>query len=474
MKNLYITCAFYARTFELATLNPYYFSTLSKQIRDSIVVMDKILWECYEAAHKNTYETNNVHVVVYEDLQAIPNSTNAIFIHKNHLDTFIDAQIKNVYIIGGATLFERYMGKAAKVYATIIDSSSHTSLANTNNNAPRFPINNFNRYVIEDAFDETPISSVGDNVTVLRRVTYKFSPRSPHGEYSYLALITNILSQNTTRPDRTHVGTYSVFGPQLRFDISTCIPLLTTKFVTYKTILKELLFFLKGETDSHKLEAEKVTIWKGNTSREFLDKRGLSHYREGLMGPMYGCNWRHFGGRYNAQTGTSHGGFDQLHHLLQGLREDPYSRRHMITTFDPSTVSQCVLAPCHGIVTQFYVDEGVTPTHEKTLSCHVYCRSSDIFLGLPFNIASYAILTYIIAAKCDMTPKDLIITMGDAHIYTNHIQQVQEQLARPPLPFPILEVSEQVKDKPFEELNIDDFALKGYLHHPSIHAPMAV
>ena len=293
-----------------------------------------------------------------------------------------------------------------------------------------------------------------------------------HGENEYHTLLKKILLTGQEREDRTNIGTISIFGHQMSFDISNSFPLLTTKFVNFKSVLHELLFFLRGETNSKILEDKGVSIWKGNTTREFLNKRGLHSYQEGEMGPMYGWNWRFFGRKYrDTSSSCKNEGYDQIQHLLRQLISDPFSRRHMITTFDPSTIDQCVLAPCHGIVTQFYVEK---VEQNYLLSCHVYCRNSDVFLGLPFNIASYALLTYILAKKCNYYPYKLIISTGDTHIYNTHIEQVKKQLLRGILPFPNVYVCDSIKEKALEDISSDDFMLKGYIHHPFIPADMAV
>jgi len=300
-----------------------------------------------------------------------------------------------------------------------------------------------------------------------------------HEEYNYISLLKTILKEgNQEREDRTHVGTCSIFGPQIEFDISRSIPVLTTKFLPWKMVLKELLWFLKGHTDAKELEAQGVPIWKGNSTREFLDQRGLGHYEVGDIGPMYGYNWRHWGHPYEGcqkdYTGT---GYDQLEQLIEAIKKDPFSRRHLLTTYNPGEVGKSVLAPCHGVSTIFYVTKNKGESEgagQNYLSCKVVCRSSDSFLGLPFNIASYAMLTYIIAMKCDLKPLKLIVSMGDAHIYNNHMRQVGEQLGRKPFPFPILKMSETIRDKDWKDIQVSDFDLVGYLYHPTIKAPMAV
>ena len=282
----------------------------------------------------------------------------------------------------------------------------------------------------------------------------------------YHSLLKQLLNESEVRPDRTGTGTLSVFGGMLKFDLRESVPFVTTKTLYYRSVILELLSFLRGETDASKVGSK---IWDGNTTREFLDSRGLTDYRVGDMGPMYGHTFRNFGAEYKGcdESEESDKGFDQIENLIRQIRRDPHSRRHVITTFDPSVVDRCVLMPCHGIAIQFYVCG-------NQLSCSVYCRSSDAFLGLPFNIASYAVLTYIVAAKCDLGPGDLIVYLGDAHVYKNHVDAVKEQLSREILPYPKLTLSPEVKTKDWSEITIDDFTVTGYSPHPAIRAPMAV
>ena len=307
-----------------------------------------------------------------------------------------------------------------------------------------------------------------------RHIKFTYTSKR-HDEHVFLDLLQDILKNGNKRDDRTCVGTCSVFARQLRFNISNSIPVITTKFLPWKMILKELLWFLRGETDSKTLESQGVHIWKENSSRDFLDKRDLNTYREGDIGPMYGFAWRHWGASYYGCDADYIGkGYDQITELVKGLKNDPYSRRHLLTTFNPSDVQKSALAPCHGVTTMFYVEKDMSGDSKGHLSCHVVCRSSDTFLGLSFNIASYSILTYIIAKKCDMKPNELIVSTGDTHIYNTHVQQVNTQLSRTPLPFPILKVSDDVRDKEIHNISLDDFDLIGYIHYPTIKAPMAI
>lgn len=321
----------------------------------------------------------------------------------------------------------------------------------------------------------------GENITVYTLNTSWCNKM--HEEHAYLDLMNRILqTQNhhdNVRPDRTGTGTLSMFAPNpLRFSLSNqhadhILPMYTTKFVSFKATLLELLWILKGQTDSKLLESQGVKIWRDNTSRDFLDKRGLTYYKEGDTGPLYanlrlfncdykGCEHNHLLSREDT------GGVDQLARIIENIKKDPFSRRHIMTTFNPATVDQCALYPCHGIVIQFYVDG------KNELSCHVYIRSNDMFLGNPFNVTSYALLTHIVAMYTNMRARTLVISFGDAHIYANHVQQVNQQLLRSPLPFPLIKINDDIKNKPIESLEASDFELIGYMHHPSIKATMAI
>jgi thymidylate synthase len=238
-------------------------------------------------------------------------------------------------------------------------------------------------------------------------------------------------------------------------DISKSFPLLTTKRVFWSGVAEELLFFISGKTDTKILEEKGVNIWKGNTSREFLDKRGLQHLEEGEYGKSYGYQWRHFGDKV-----------DQLQELIDGIKKDPYSRRHYMTAWNPLELDNIPLPACH-LSCQFYV----SPKNNK-LSCQVYMRSCDIFLGLPFNIASYALLTYMICHLTNLQPHNLSFCLGDSHIYKNHIEQCKEMIVRDLKPLPTLKIKREVKD--IDDFKFEDFEVINYNPHPTIKAEMAV
>lgn len=290
-------------------------------------------------------------------------------------------------------------------------------------------------------------------------------------EEKYINFLKHILDDGEIRPDRTGVGTVSLFGEQIKFDISKKCPILTTKKVPWKYCIEELLWFLKGSTNSKELENKGVNIWRGNSSRQFLDNRGLIHYPEGDIGPGYGFQWRHYNGNYiDCNKGYNENeGYDQIKQIINDLNVNPYSRRIILSAWNPGQLDKMALPPCHCFA-QFYAS-----SDGKELSCHMYQRSVDAFLGFPWNIMSYTVLTYIIAKKCGMKPKNLIISTGDTHIYTNHIAQVKEQIGRDIVSdFPILNISDNIIDKDFSEITIDDFEILEYNPQAPIKASMAI
>ena len=291
-------------------------------------------------------------------------------------------------------------------------------------------------------------------------------------EYQYLNLLKNVLNEYDEKEDfrknRTEISTISLFGPQIEFDLRKGFPLLTTKKVFFKGVVEELLWFLRGQTNNKILNEKGVHIWDGNGSKEFMEKLGLD-YPEGELGPVYGYSWRHFGGNYNPNnadnTHSNEGGFDQISYIINLLKTDPFSRRIILNGWNPCVLDKVVLPPCH-MMCQFYV------SNKMELSCKLYLRSNDLFLGAPFNIASYSLLTHMLAHMCNLKIGKLIYTIGDAHIYKNHIDQVKEQLQRIPRQFPTL----RIVDKPdnIEDFRYESFVIENYNPYPIIKAKMAV
>ena len=274
----------------------------------------------------------------------------------------------------------------------------------------------------------------------------------------YLDLLRHVRENGTFKGDRTGTGTYSVFGYQMRFDLSEGFPLVTTKKIHFKSVVHELLWFLKGDTNTQYLKDNGVRIWD-----EWADENGD-------LGPVYGFQWRNWPNANGASV-------DQVKQVVEQLKSNPNSRRIIISAWNPSdlpdeTISpqrnvkegRMALAPCHAFF-QFYVSEG-------KLSCQLYQRSADIFLGVPFNIASYALLTLMLAQVCDLEPGDFVHTLGDAHLYTNHQEQVELQLSRDPLPLPQMKINPEIKD--IFDFTFDDFELVDYQHHEHIKGIVAV
>lgn len=286
-----------------------------------------------------------------------------------------------------------------------------------------------------------------------------------HDEMQYLNLIQTIIDKGSKKEDRTGTGTISQFGAQMRFSLRDQFPLLTTKRVFWRGVAEELLWFVAGSTDGKLLSDKKVHIWDANGSREFLDKRGLTHRAEGDLGPVYGFQWRHFGAKYvDKDTDYTGQGVDQLAEVIHKIKTNPTDRRIIMSAWNPADLEDMALPPCHCLV-QFYVANG-------ELSCQLYQRSADMGLGVPFNIASYALLTYMIAHVTDLIPGDFIHTLGDAHVYNNHVIPLREQLAREPRPFPKLNFKRKVEN--IDDFKMEDFEIVGYKPHPKISMEMSV
>jgi thymidylate synthase len=292
-----------------------------------------------------------------------------------------------------------------------------------------------------------------------------------HPDKVYLSSLKNILENGDDRPDRTDVGTRSIFGLQMRFNLEDGFPAITTKKLAWRAVVSELLWFIEGSGDELRLReilhgsrfSEKKTIWTDNAQAPYWVKKRLQRH-PGDLGRVYGVQWRRWRKpliRINKVVLQNH---DQLLELISGLKEDPYSRRHIISAWNPGELDFMALPPCH-MMAQFYVNNG-------KLSCQMYQRSADMFLGVPFNIASYALFTHMIAQVCNFEVGDLIITIGDAHIYANHFDQVKEQLAREPLPLPTLKLNPEISV--ITDFEMEDIELEGYQSHDAIKAPMAV
>lgn len=292
-----------------------------------------------------------------------------------------------------------------------------------------------------------------------------------HPEQVYLNALKDILENGDDRPDRTGVGTRSIFGMQMRFDLNDGFPAITTKKLAWKAVVSELLWFIEGSNDERRLaeilhgtrDVNKTTIWTPNARADYWVKKRLQRHPADL-GRVYGVQWRRWRKpliRINKVVLQNH---DQLLELINGIKDDPYGRRHILTAWNPGELDLMALPPCH-MMCQFYVSNG-------KLSCHMYQRSADMPLGLPFNIASYALFTHMIAQVCYLDVGDLIISIGDAHIYNNQIDGVKEQLTRDPLPLPKLKLNPDIRV--ITDFEMEDIELVGYESHTTIKFPFSV
>tara|TARA_Y100000389_G_scaffold200323_1_gene240515 strand:+ start:38670 stop:40058 length:1389 start_codon:yes stop_codon:yes gene_type:complete len=401
----------------------------------------------------------NIVITTKKELQ---NKENLIFTNLLDVYSVIDEHVEHssdVMIIGGQSIYEHFIGICDKLYVTYIDKKYECDRM--------FPYID-SRFKLEDY--DTPIFYENEKCYVQNLVfTNDITRNGNEHEKQYIDLCNRILKDNIDiRTDRTGTGTISTFGERIEFDISKNIPLLTTKRIPWKSCIEELLWFLKGQTDANILKNKGVNIWNGNSSKEAQNKLGLDHLKEGDCGANYSFQWRYFGQKYETcdseyVKNTEH---DQINNIINLLKTEPTSRRIFLSSWNPCDLKKTVLPPCH-VSAQFYVNN-------NELSCHMYQRSCDVFLGLPWNILSYSVLTYILSKICGLTPKRLIISFGDTHVYQNHIEQVLTQLKREPLTQPVMKLSDTISNKNIEDITIDDFELFGYFPHPSIYAPMSV
>lgn len=303
-------------------------------------------------------------------------------------------------------------------------------------------------------------------------------------EQQYLDALKYVLEHGTTKTDRTGVGTISYFGMQQRYDLSKSFPAVTTKKLAWKSVVSELLWFIEGSGDERRLaeilhgtrDLSKTTIWSGNAHADYWTPR--AQY-EGDLGRVYGVQWRHwrtpvehkqesfkddFGSQFHRRGYVHFKEVDQLKNLIDGIKRDPHGRRHILSAWNPGELEAMALPPCHTFA-QFYVSEG-------KLSCQMYQRSCDMFLGVPFNIASYSLLTAMIAQVCNLGVGEFVHVLGDAHIYLNHVEQVKEQLSREPLPAPQLWLNPDITD--IDKFTMTDIHLRHYMSHSTIKADMAV
>lgn len=400
--------------------------------------------------------------------------TKPYFLTLEQFEKFYKKFNPNVFIIGGGKIYNIFLNNQKffieKLYVTEITGLKLNATSDDN----LITIDHFNFKYNLVGYSEKYLNI--DQGVSFRMLYYKWKDTNTE-EYYYFDLANHILQNGNDRSDRTGTGTKSIFGSQLKFDISNgTIPLLTTKQIPFKAIFYELWWMMSGFTDAKILQENGVHIWDGNTSREFLDSRGLS-YEKGVLGPGYGFQIRHFGAKYseafadlrNYDT-SKIGGFDQLQYVEHLLKTDPFSRRIMMCYWNPPDFHKTALLPCHFQI-QFYVEE---INGQMYLSGMFNMRSNDLGCGTSFNLVFYTLLIQILALKCGMKAKTLIYSCGDVHIYNNHIEQIKEQMTRTPRSFPKVHLNESLKTKDWCDMKYTDLDLIGYFPHSSIKMPMAI
>ena len=369
--------------------------------------------------------------------------------------TEIVDNIENVFFIGGNSVYQEAINLPCCKYIYL------TRVKNNDECDSFFPEIDEKEYFVKN-FSNTMI----ENETEYKFYTYQKRENCNYEELQYINIADDIIRNGVERIDRTGVGSLSIFGTRMSFSLkNNSFPLLTTKKVFFRGVVEELLWFISGSTNANILKDKGINIWNKNGSREFLDRNGFTERAEGDLGPVYGFQWRHFGAEYTDMNGNYEGmGIDQLAQVINKINNTPHDRRIILSAWNPSDISLMVLPPCH-MMCQFYVSNG-------ELSCQMYQRSGDVGLGVPFNIASYSLLTIMIAQVCGLKPKEFIYIIGDAHIYLNHIDSLKEQFERKPRNFPTLHINPNIDN--IDNFNFSDFTLENYKPYPNIKMDMAL
>lgn len=434
---------------------------------------------------KNTYQSLGLKVLLNRYNYILTTTSNSLSddklvvaddIQKIMVD-IKEKPIDKLFVIGGKSLYEHFINNilVKYIYLSKIDHDYQCD------NCTNLDLKNYKLIEQNDVqmYDKTLEKNVSVSLMKYENTNYvdnKFwtyvnnMPYINFEELQYLNIMKEILARGHYRQTR-NAKTHSIFGKHMTFDLQNdTLPVLTTKKVFTRGIIEELLFFLRGQTDSKILEAKSVNIWKPNTTREFLDSVGLNHYQISDIGPMYGFQWKFFNAEYKGCHADYTGqGIDQIKQALYDLEHDKFSRRIIMTTYNPLQANQGVLYPCHGLTIQFGIE------NDNLLCCHVYFRSQDFFLGTSFNITSYALLVHIFcnilnARGQNIKPGKLHMAMGDVHIYESHLDAVNEQLKNVPFMFPKLKIKKNITD--FNNISSQDFEIIDYISHQKISAPM--
>ncbi|XP_010467360.1 PREDICTED: bifunctional dihydrofolate reductase-thymidylate synthase 1-like [Camelina sativa] len=463
--------------------------TTSDSSKKNAVVMGRKTWESIPTKHRPLSGRLNV-VLTRSGGFDIANTENVVTC--SSVDSALDLlalppyclSIERVFVIGGGDILREALNRPScdAIHLTEIDTSIDcdtfipgidTSVYQpwyssfpVAENGLRFCFTSFVR--VKSSADESSDERNDSQSLQFDGKKFSFLPKmvfDQHEEFLYLNMVQDIISNGNVKNDRTGTGTLSKFGCQMKFNLRRSFPLLTTKRVFWRGVVEELLWFISGSTSAKVLQEKGIHIWDGNASREYLDGLGLKEREEGDLGPVYGFQWRHFGAKYTDMHADYTGqGFDQLLDIIDKIKNNPDDRRIIMSAWNPSDLKMMALPPCH-MFAQFYVAEG-------ELSCQMYQRSADMGLGVPFNIASYSLLTCMLARVCNLVPGDFIHVIGDAHVYRTHVRALQEQLQNPPKPFPVLKINPEKKQ--IDSFVAADFDLIGYDPHKKIEMKMAV
>ena len=443
-----------------------------KQNTKNVIVMGRKTWESLPEKSKplknriSIVLTNNKSKELVNKIQSYKDT----FV-KHSFDEILDISklndqfnVSNIFIIGGESIYKRALESdcVSKIYVTEVYKNFDCDTYFPKIDTEKFKLSYVSKFNSEN------------NIYYRYKEYNKLCDKSIVFWYNkeeeiYLRVLNKIIIQGLSREDRTGVGTLSLFGERFEYDISDTFPALTTKRIFLKGIFEELMLYISGKTDNKILNSKKIHIWDGNTTKDFLNKRGLSGYPEGDMGETYGFNFRHFGGNYiNCKKDYMGQGFDQINNVLHLIKNDPHSRRIIISLWNPATMHKAALPACLCFY-QFYVD-----TKNKLLNLQIYIRSSDYFLANNWNTLTGALLVNMICnlKDIDLKPGKLIVNTGDVHIYKSHLEQVKENLTRTPRPFPKLIFNEEKND--LMDYCYEDIKLIDYNPYKNIKAPMAV
>lgn len=453
--------------------------------KQNVVIMGRLTWE--SLPEKCQPLPDRLNVILSQSSENLTNlkkhESQFVLIRDNLSAVITELQLRpdvdQIFIIGGGQIYQQalQLNDIDKIYVTQVDSNLTSEHFENNHQIVYGPYLGSQYSPISSGELQTSLGKVycKDHRYDLKSLNYRFmiyqnthkiSTQRRHPEYQYLDLLREVITTGHRRETR-NAFTYSIFGHRMEFDLDQqIIPILTTKRVAIKTALKELLWFISGDTSNKTLQKNGVHIWDGNSSREYLDSLGMTSRKEGDLGPVYGFQWRYSGAKYvDSQTDYCGQGVDQLQQAVEMLKKDPYNRRNIVCAWNPSNLLEMALPPCH-LMFQWYVEEN------NRLSLQMYQRSGDSFLGVPFNIASYSMLIHMVAWVTGLTPGRFIHIIGDFHAYEEHLEAIREQLEREPYPFPTVHFKRPISS--IDDFKLEDIEIRDYQCHKTIKANMVV